>query len=415
MSREVTTWNIYVLDDDAARHQLLSDVDGSYGLISALNQNSKIHDGDRIFVSGFGTDAKLDMDSITAALNDPAGIWLVDLHIPKAEGRCLARDIGIEEGDDDLALAKAVIRKLRTLQRPFLIISSGKLSGEEFGPLVGDLGASYVSMRDRNSINGAANEILALLIPSRIYSRAFDEARRLMNAKSYHASVNNGTPVEMFALGTSHNDEGFHDLANWRKAYETLPPELVTSIQGLLGTLMEKWRLDKSVLNKFRSVDMFQNWRLPAAKAVNGGFIHRSFLFALRPKMQDCHPNTRVHICNRDVQVCSPYKGIFGLQTLLSGSPQRGFEFGHLSEWNEEDSSGILLTLQARFDGCGGLERFTQIVGRQWNPPEGNPNSSELSRALKDICDSFATEGSSVCCENNRIVLKLRIRENELR
>ncbi|MCI0556096.1 MAG: hypothetical protein L0287_34580 [Anaerolineae bacterium] len=292
------------------------------------------------------------------------------------------------------------------------MISSQNVANAPFNQVAGGFSAKSVTFDAPNDIPGVVQNILALVVPDLIYRRAFEEAQGAFGIAAFHASINGGVSVAMFDRNSP-----LHDLAKWEQLYVKAPQEEITAIQDTIKSLMDTWALCLSSLSSFRAIQWHQNWRLAAAKAINGGSIHRSFFFALSPESctNGCTPFVRKRICDRDMRSQQPHRGILGLQILLQGDQNEGFALSAIAEWAENGRSGIQLVLRARFMGCEGVERFKDVLSGAWNPPADQPNSGRLSRALKDVRDSFLTGQSTVLCAKETITLVVRIEEAELR
>ena len=337
-------WNIYLLDDEPSRHQLLNDKmargNNANGLISELNAQASALNSPHRFSDGFGgtsVNDRLTLRPIEDALKDPAGIWLIDMNIPITPYRCKPEMLGGTTGD--LGLAQAVMKKLNQYGRPFLTITSASsISQVVLEELQTSFRAKKVTLQTHFDIPGAATAILSLTDEKLMYKRAFDEACvKFQTLDKFHASINSGVPCAMFAHGV------IHKLADWDNSYPRHYPTFeVSVIEDTIKAMMGRWKLNLQLLNEFSwGKDRKKYWWLSAAKAINGCSIHRAFLFALdtAKHVAGCNPLSRTRVCDRDMKHQRPFLGILGLQTLISKSTS-GFTLTRISNWASGAVSG---------------------------------------------------------------------------
>lgn len=417
MSISTLHWYLYILDDKVARHALMPD------LVTCVNAEAANQNLPHTFSNGFADHKVPNIIALNKALDDHMGIWLIDLDIPLlhfADSIELFGDAPAPGTHAGLQLAYRVINVLRSKRRPFLVISSGSLSGGETQDAMQAININVndgVRFDAAEHIPGMVQALIALTVPKHVYPRAFNDAQKKLAEPIYHTREGTKAGRAMFAPSDDDETEPVHKLSEWDALYPpgtSLPVEVTNALNTIFPKLFREWNLDLSGLAHYPVLQRADNWALPAAKAVNGDSIHRAFLFGLPPAAvtQACLPSVRKMICARNPQKHPVALGVLALKTLLGTN--NGFQPTELSVWQAESEEGVQLLLTSTVSGCDGVSPFKEVLNDpNWQPP-ANPNRAETRRLLKQVRDTFFTDGSSVTCESGKVVLTLRFKEKPL-
>ena len=407
------TWNLYLLDDDQKRHKLMP------ALINAANAKAEKCDASHRFQCGF-VDGKpvLDAERLNRALEDPSGIWLIDLNIPQASGVGPVNKIGhfrSAVARPEVELATAMLGRLAAYRRPFRIVSSGSLPEAVAKEILTSLDMKSSLFESSLHVPLMADELFGLVVPDQHYAQAFKDAIGILDERKYHGQVNHGACVTMFERNLAHNIEDW-DL-RYPAGQTRLPKLEVETLETVIRTLFEVLDLDLGALNRYPIKSRRDYWYLPAAKAIHSDLLHRTFLIGLpaRNVSKQFEPSARRAIRARDIRTQPVHSGFLALQCLTKPRAKNdGFSLDELSEWSDRDAFGISLALSARWEGLSGIDVFKDVLSGVWQPLPDKPNRRELACALKTVCDTFVTEGSAVAVNNGRLTLTLAIRETPL-